>query len=86
MQTGIVTFGSDLSYSVITPDDLARLALYTLLRGLDSPEDASSIRCVLLRVAAVLTSADVLLLATTVRQAELGTEWEHFADLLEQAV
>lgn len=92
LKTGTVTFGEHLTYRIITRDDMARLALWSLRYALDGDRDGSAVRGMLLKLARnkMLQPADIVVMVEDVRTAFAAKapapEWEGFIQQLEELV
>lgn len=89
LKTGTVRFGEDLTYRIITRDDMARLALWSLRYALDGDRDAGAARGMLLKLARnkMLQPQDIVMLVDEVRLAHSTsppTAWNEFIGELEK--
>jgi hypothetical protein len=95
LKTGELSIGPEMTFKIITKDDMARMALWSLRYGLSLgfDVDTRSIRKMILTLAhaKMLQQQDLLLLAQEVRLALVGGDikeaapmWEHFVFELER--
>lgn len=90
LQTGTVRFGEDLTYRIITRNDMARLALWSLRYALDGDRDGQAVRGMLLKLARnkMLQPQDIVVIIEDVRTALVGQPaaraWDGFIQELEQ--